>query len=689
MMPAMSITIAVPPETPENGRKKKAVNVASRKSPLARELKDFHAQWLLTHVSERWSTLHNNMGSWRCKMEKWERMSEEDYSDRRHAVDPVNASSVRDIFTDQNDTLGTVAGFVDFHEAQSRDDIFGTRPWLAATPEGRDDNELAEIMTKHAQWKFNQGDLEDALIDALRISTWGGTAFIKPVWDNDVDVFTRRVPVAHDVATGQPILSAAGDYVRTAEELAEMGITEEMMEWQEIEIEETEIISRNVSASCLDFKDIAFETTAKSLDLKHTDVFCRFRMGFLDVMERYQIPEERRNDLMGTVLGISEEARDHRDETDPSGPLGTNEQNANPTVTLVEGFVRCDPLGKGRASRIHVIFSPDLNILFAVDYLSNITPGGILPVFPVRIFKIPNRVFGKGYFEKYENPNNAIDRQYNVVTYRNRNGAHIHTAFQPEALKDGGEDREILLDPHTPYVLAPDKSITDLIGFAVAPDNNNTAITLLNQTMQMIQMRSGITSAAQGELKGVPSASTATGTNQLTSRGATIIKDPIDTQTNDIRRIVEYSTILLYANQDRDETFTWGEGKATSLLTIKAGDVQGIRANVTLTLVQAQNQQKLQSAMTAIDVVTKYIQVPEPDKVAARRAFVQALSAIGFNDADSIIRAAAVDPMGILALCPPEIAPLVQQAFEQAGLIAPPAAPGEQSPAPVSAPAQG
>ena len=124
-------------------------------------------------------------------------------------------------------------------------------------------------------------------------------------------------------------------------------------------------------------------------------------------------------------------------------------------------------------------------------------------------------------------------------------------------------------------------------------------------------------------------------------------------------------------------------------VTIKAGDVQGIRAHVTLTLVQAQNQQKLQAAMTAIDVVTKYIQVPEPDKVAARRAFVQALSSVGFNDADSIIRAAAVDPMGILALCPPEIAPLVQQAFEQAGLIAPSAAPGEENPAPVSAPGQG
>lgn len=62
---------------------------------------------------------------------------------------------------------------------------------------------------------------------------------------------------------------------------------------------------------------------------------------------------------------------------------------------------------------------------------------------------------------------------------------------------------------------------------------------------------------------------------------------------------------MLYANQNRDETFTWGEGSASKLLTIRAGDVQGIRANVSLTMVQAQNVAKLQSAITAIDVVTK------------------------------------------------------------------------------------
>ena len=129
--------------------------------------------------------------------------------------------------------------------------------------------------------------------------------------------------------------------------------------------------------------------------------------------------------------------------------------------------------------------------------------------------------------------------------------------------------------------------------------------------------------------------------------------------------------LLLYANQEIDETFTWGEGREAELLKIEAGDVMGIKANVSLTLTQAQNQNKRESAMAAIGVIVQYIQVPENEKPAVRYAFVQALSAIGFNNAEDIIRQAAVDPAGILAMLPPDIAPIVQSAFEQAGLLPP------------------
>ena len=162
----------------------------------------------------------------------------------------------------------------------------------------------------------------------------------------------------------------------------------------------------------------------------------------------------------------------------------------------------------------------------------------------------------------------------------------------------------------------------------------------------------------------------------LQSRGAILLKSQIDEATADIEDLVEFNVIQLYANQNQDETFTWGEGQDAQLLEIKAGDVQGLRMNVTLTLVQAQNASKLQNAQAAIGIITQWVTIPETDKSSVRPAFVQAISSLGFRNAEDIVR------QGVLALLPPDLAPIVQQAFMQAGLIAPPQGmmPGQAAP---------
>lgn len=668
-MSAITVPGKSPDIMPEKHASNRKAKSFSRLTPLMRMLGETHLPWFVNHLSTRYETLYGNLASWREKMAKYERMSEENYDDRKGKPDEVNPSSLQDIFSLQNETLGTVAGFYDFHLAQAKDDIFGTRPWLGATPEGKEDDKLADTITKHAQWKFNQSDIEDALMDAIKVSTYGGTAFIKASFLKVLETYQKPTALPYETKSGTPITNPnTGEIPSTAEELAEMGFSEEQVEWKVKDVDDVSVVYSNVTNALIDYKDIAFETTAPELSLLHTDVFVRFRMGLYDLMERYGIGEEKKKDLMAMIHGHTDFERDHRDESKHAAADET-EENANPMVQLVEGFVRCS-VKPGQVSRVHVIFSPDLQIIFAADYLANVTPGGILPIFPVRINRIAGRIFGKGYFEKYESANNAIDRQYNLITYRNRINAHVWTAINEDAIESDAEGEDIDADPTKPLKLKPDKKIDDAISFAAAPDTNSRGEMLLNSQMQMIQMRSGITSAAQGELKGVPSASTATGTRDLQSRGATIVKCPISEQVKDITRIVEYDVILLYANQDTDETFTWGEGREAELMEIKADDVLGLRANVTLTLTQSQNQWKLEMAKTAVGIVGSYIQTPEMEKQAVRQIYVQALSALGFHNAEDIIRVAVTDPEGILALVPPDVAPIIQQALVSAGVMA-------------------
>jgi hypothetical protein len=327
----------------------------------------------------------------------------------------------------------------------------------------------------------------------------------------------------------------------------------------------------------------------------------------------------------------------------------------------VEGFIRCDPFGKGNPKRLHVVFSPGLNMIFRSDYLANVTPEGILPVFPVRCFKTPGRVIGRGYFERYEEGNDSIDGKYNSVEYRDRMSSNPIAGIHEDVLADELSDEDVVLEPGKVFKLKAEKTLKDFIEFLAMPDLNSRTVELLNQNLQMLQMRTGISSASQGELKGVPQSNTATGVNQIISRGAVLLKWPITQIKNDLEKPVEYAVHLNYANQDDDETFVWGEGKDAELINIKANDVKGLRANVSLSLTQSQNQTKLQSAQAAIGIAATYSTLPEIEKTAQRRLFVQAIKSLGFDDADKIIRDAIVNPAEILNLLPPELKPVFEQ----------------------------
>jgi hypothetical protein len=637
---------------------------------LSKGMTEIQESWLLDYVCSRWQALYGGLDSWRVKMGRFERMADDNYDDRK-IPNPDLTDATEAVFKRQNFTLGMAAGFADFVYAQARDDIFGTRPWLAATPEGTGKIGLADVVTKNAQWKLNQSNLEPVLLDALRNAVNLGTQFVKCRWLEDIETFETAEDCAHSLATGLPFTDATGDYVLQPEHLP-AGTDPADVEWRELLIQNTDKVYSNIEASCLDFKNIAFDGTAPELDLRYTDFMHRFEVGAHDICNAYEFDEATRQELL-TLVDVEERTapREHRDETDAdrADPY-RYDPGANPKVTLVEGFFRCAPLGNGRVIRVACVFSPTLRIMFHCEYLANVTPRGMLPVFPVRCFKTPGRITGKGYFEKYEDANTAVDGQYNSVTLHNRKASEVIKGIHRSALENGLKRKNIVLDPDTVFELAEDKNITDFVQFAVIPDNENRSVELLNQMTQMNQARSGITSAAQGELKGMPSSNTAAGVNQIVSRGAVLVKWPIDQMKTDVTAPVSFAVHCHYANHDHDETFTWGEGKDAELLELKKADVKNLRAKVTLTMSQSQGQEKLQSSQVGIAIASQYALLPETEKTSQRRLYIQALAALGFQDADRIIREAAVTPEGILAILPPDLQAAFQ-AFLQSAAIAP------------------
>jgi hypothetical protein len=652
---------------------------------LTADLKDEQIDQLGLYFSLRYTALHNSLDTWRTKLEILDRISNQNRQDRRGAKDQDHEDGENNIFRLSNHSLGLVAGFADFAYAQARDEIFGTTPYFAATPQGRADNDLADLITKHAHWKLDQTSTVSAYCDALRQACDLGTSFVKTIWRKEIETYQKLVTVAHG-PDKQPLFQEDGTLLTTDDEPPQ---DMEITSWERMLVPAQSIVYDNIATTCIDFRDIAFDATAHELDTLQTDIYQRVKIGLLDAKSTYHLTEEQyqaARDLVGGATTGQHTANPIHGEH-KSGSAIDHEEESNPPITLVEGYARCSPFGPGQPPvRVFVVFAPDLQQIFHLDYLANHTPDGLVPIKPLRCFKIPNRILGKGYIERFQDVEDFIDAEFNSVTYRDRLAANPIGGYNPDAFAQDMEEEDAVILPGKLFRMKPGTKIDDGFSFATVPDANAQAISLLNMMAQMAQMRTGITSAAQGEMKGVPSANTATGTNQIISRGATLLKWPIDTFKNDIDDSLEFTIHLIYANQDHDETFTWGEGESTALLEIARNDVHGLRLNVGLTLTQSQSQTKLTSATTAISIHGQYVMLPEPEKQSARPLFIQAVKNLGFNSAEDVIRKPVADIAAIAALLPPEL----QQSFimiaQQMGLIAPEAAAGPEDPAGPAAP---
>lgn len=646
---------------------KRGKSLPQGKTALAMVLNPIQVDWLAQYATDQWNALHGALSGWRKKVKRYEKIAEADRSDRKGAADPTQTSARKTIFDHSNRSLGLISGFADFAFAQARNDLFGTSPWFAANPEGLADEELSRSITRHAHWKFRDTSVKSCFIDALKLATDLGTGFPKLSWRREIETFHQIKNVAHDQA-GNPILRPDGTYATPNDDEGQAATsTREML------VEDQITIFDNVEARCIDYNDIAFDPTAPELDLLHTDVFHRFQIGLLDAKQIYNLTDEQYNAalaLLSSETDGAHTARGHRAEERPNNQTRSSEPDANPPILLVEGYMRCNPFGSnGGPIRIWCVFSPALQTIFTLDYLANQTPDGILPIYSVPWFKVPNRIIGKGYFERFEDVDNYIDEQFNLTTYRDRMAADPVGGYDATAVDETIEEGDVVNHPGKLWKLQPGRKIEEFLQFMQVPDANQRAVDLMNMMMQMAQMRTGITSASQGELSGVPQANTATGVNQIVSRGATLLKWPIDEVKDALTKPLSGAITLLYANQNQDETFTWDEGQDPELVTLNRDSIKGLKMNVSLTMTQAQNQQKLQSGQAAIGIHGQYVALPEMEKQSARPLFVQSIQALGFHGADQIIREPVADAAGIAALLPPDMQQAFLQFAQQSGLM--------------------
>lgn len=650
---------------------------------------------------------------WRQNRLQWAEEAQDIFT-RRAAVrkeqyhTQMEDDAMGNIFNLANESVNIVASLAEFAAAQAEQDIYGGEPWFAANPVGRNDQKLADDIQRHLQWTFRDGRYVDAQCQSIDHAVALGEAFMKQIYEVDADEYEASVSCLH--ANGKPLWDKDGALITTNEQAKTIQIQPtDKLEWKKaLETRQT-IIRQGVEALPIHFNDISFREDAPELDLRYTNVYLTVEMSTFEAMRKFKLSKEdalrlaqaARTDTLADPAMIREMKNDSMvitpvtDNTSVTMGAEDSDRLMNTRVRLIEAYIRGDALGNGKESRMCVVVPPlQEDWIIYADYLANISPKAELPV-KVEVWEpVPHRLYGRGFFAKYAYLQTGTDNLWNQVNFRNEMHANPLTAVHEENLQMDEDGGALVIGPGKTLRPKANKTLADCIEFATLPDADNRSMELFQTGMQIAQLRSGITSASQGDMSALPENNTATGIRSLISRAAVLLKKPIRRLRRAKGRGFSYAVKLTYANFDRVDAFVWGEGNNAEMVEMTPEKVKDLDIDVTMLLTQEQNQTKLQGAQVLIQLLQAYAGLPESDKAGAKVGIVQALKALEFSNPEQIVRDPIVDIPSLLKMLPPDQAQLLMQAMQAIQAAPPPPANAgqpaqvEQAPASASEPSQ-
>ena len=426
-------------------------------------------------------------------------------------------------------------------------------------------------------------------------------------------------------AKGQPV----GDFLSKSPIISQ----QEGEEFCERLIENTQVLFEGLDDALVEHGDFAVELNIRHLQ-ESKGTFHRLSLRRSVLRDQYGMTE----DVEAMIGGDSQVAKS--DEKKPragEGEVGFDPEDDDPEYEVIECYARIDVDGK--MVRVYALVEKKTETVIVCDYWANVTPAAINPFAAIVPCPVPGRWYGRGYHEIYAEQADFIDRTFNAIIYRNKMHANPPGFIRPSAFKEGSVVKNFLISAGKIHQLNNDFTAKQALEFVEFPDLDQRTWEILQLVMQMAQVRSGVTGASQGAVTNLPSNGTATGVQSIMMSGSVLHKLPIECVKEGFEDSLDINAQILYANQNRDETFAYMEGDATQLVTLNARNVKNLRLNIKLLLTRLHEREALESAKAAIEAVAQYLSViPENEKDQVRPLFIQVLKALRITGADSILR---------------------------------------------------
>lgn len=448
--------------------------------------------------------------------------------------------------------------------------------------------------------------------------------------------------------------------------------------WLEHLVEEPVILGRGLDVRLVDYRDFGYPVNAAAMNLD--DPACDFiyhtREASLEDLIAQFAPE-------GFTLEPIEGATEPPDFTEwrekftklkagggiSQGPqsegakakLEYNEAEAqrtdedNPSFKVTECYFRKRILTKGPESRVFMVIvesgtggatCSDCEVMY-VEYLSRICAKSAAPLHLLAVNKVAGRAFGIGFYEIHEIAANIVDRLLNGILVRNEQHCDPIKGIKKGALDAlaAGSGDEIMLAPGKFLLVGQGvQNVNEAFSYFALPDLDERTWQMVNLFMSLIQTRSGVTNAAQGDLTNLPSNGTATGVNSLLESSSVIHNFTLEEVRSALRGPLQYGVLTLYFRQEVDEVFelsdpsTPGATKRGVMSLAEAQAIAKMQMTVDILLTRAKKQEEKEALMQAIPMAEKFLLTYPPEiQLRMLSMYKQVMAAMGADNADAVL----------------------------------------------------
>jgi hypothetical protein len=569
------------------------------------------------------------------------------------------------IFGHSNLSVPLTSLVVDHFMARAEDEITGTSPYFKFDAQGPSDDISAEAYDKYFNWKIEtRGNTRERLEESYLHIFVQRAVVMKAVYEEDVSTW-------YDYERSALFNQESGDFEQRSEEGPVIEGEAQFLPELNPDTGETEM-------------RLAEDPTLQMIPGVHD--FRPYPEGIPTQLVRYKGPRSKVIDSDRFLCPSSAESietadlvvevydktvawarnlflerewysfndyyNDIKKDANPRSDTDKNKERTenlsfdsdlNPSIPLMECWVKRDVLQTGYPQEFCVFLDTDTEKLVYYEYTAKLTPDNRLPYSVVSIGKERNRWCGYSLPERVAMFQEYIDKQFNAQSYRNELAANPVVGVNPQAVEDEPEDVEF--HAGKVFQLKDQYTIDDFISFSQVPQTDMVTQNLIDFVFGIVQLWLGVSNMAQGDFQALAPANTATGV-EATLREASKIG------RRWMRRIVrgfeDHLTKLVQvamATLDEDEVYEYMEGDVRVFQEMAADKIKNLDVDVTVILAQDQGQRAIEKATLALQTQDRYFQSPPEMRPYIRPMLKRILDAMGYEKTDELLpNEAPADP---------------------------------------------